>query len=68
MSETGVLLRVGRRVSRGTEVELEFQNFKGQGEVIWTAKRDEGGHLVGVKFVSMRRRDRKALEKTLKRG
>lgn len=68
LSETGVLLRVGRRVSRGTQVQLGFQDFEAKGEVIWTAKGDDGGHLVGVKFLSLRRRDRKSLERILRSG
>lgn len=68
LSETGILLRVGRMVPRGTRVELKSQEFQARGEVIWTAKADQGGHLIGVKFLSLRRRDRRALEKILRSG
>jgi hypothetical protein len=68
LSETGVLLTVGRRARRGSQVQLEFREFRAKGEVIWTAKRDGGGHLVGVRFLSLRRRDRKVLEQLLQSG
>ena len=60
LSETGVLVQVGREVPRGTRVSLEFKEFKAKGEVIWTKKR-ESGALVGVRFAPLKGKDRKAV-------
>jgi hypothetical protein len=60
LSESGVLIQVGREVPRGTKVGLEFKEFKAKGEVIWTKKR-ESGALIGVRFLSLKGRDRKAV-------
>ncbi len=59
LSETGILVRAGRQVVRGTPVQLEFKEFKSKGEVIWTRQSEEVGNLLGIRFVSLARRDRK---------
>ena len=60
LSESGVLVQVGREVPRGTRVALEFKEFKAKGEVIWTKKR-ESGALLGVRFAALKGKDRKAV-------
>lgn len=60
LSESGVLVQVGREVPRGTKVGLEFKEFKAKGEVIWTKKRESGAFL-GIRFLSLKGRDRKAV-------
>jgi len=60
LSESGVLLQLGRELPRGTKVGLEFKEFKARGEVIWAKKR-ESGALIGVRFASLKGRDRKAV-------
>ncbi len=57
LSETGVLVRSGRQAPRGSLVQLEFTEFKAKGELIWTRKTDDAGVLLGMKFVSIGRRD-----------
>ena len=57
LSETGVLVRSGRQAPRGAPVQLEFKEFKAKGELIWTGKTDDAGVLLGIKFVSIGRRD-----------
>ena len=57
LSETGVLVRSGRQAPIGSLVQLEFKEFKAKGELIWTGKTDDAGVLLGMKFVSIGRRD-----------
>jgi hypothetical protein len=67
LSESGVLVQVGREVPRGTRVSLEFKEFKAKGEVIWTKKR-ESGALLGIRFLTLRGRDRKAVRDLVSLG
>jgi hypothetical protein len=67
LSESGVLLQVGREVPRGTKVGLEFKEFKAKGEVIWTKKR-ESGALIGIRFLSLKGSDRKAVRNLVALG
>ena len=65
MSETGVLVLTERQEPRGTRLGLEFPAFKGEGEIIWTKATDEGA-LLGMRFLSMGWRDRRALKSLFK--
>lgn len=67
LSESGVLVRGTRLLERGTEVDLEFPEFKCGGEVIWNRKVDEGC-LIGVKFGSVGWRDRKKIRELVALG
>jgi hypothetical protein len=60
LSESGVLLQVGREVPRGTRVGVEFKEFRAKGEVIWTKKR-ESGSLIGIRFLTLKGRDLKTV-------
>ena len=66
MSETGVLVLTERQEPRGTRLGLEFPVFKGKGEVIWTRETEKADALLGMKFVSLSRKDRKSLLSLLK--
>ena len=73
MSESGMLVRSEEERARGTTLRFEFAPFGGTAQVIWTrhvtsdpAARDgEGGILLGMKFVSMKRQDKKTLHRIL---
>ncbi len=57
-----MLVRASRNLPRGTVVALEGKDFKAKGEVIWSRELEEAGTLLGIRFVSLGRRDRKFLE------
>ncbi len=59
ISETGILVRAGRGLPRGSVVKLEAKEFKAKAEIIWTREMEEPGTLLGMKFVSIGRRDSK---------
>jgi hypothetical protein len=64
ISETGVLIRSSKLAPRGAVARLEFKEFKTEAEVIWT-KEAEHGLLLGMRFLSMGWRARKALSDIL---
>lgn len=62
ISATGVLVLAERAEPRGTQLHLEFPVFTATGEVIWTREVEPSPQaLVGMKFTSLARSDRKAL-------
>ena len=74
MSESGMLVRSEEERPRGTTLRFEFAPFGGTAQVIWTrhvtsdlpVRDGEGGILLGMKFVSMKRQDKKTLHRILK--
>ena len=73
MSESGMLVRADQERARGTTLRFEFAPFGGTAQVIWTrnvtadprARDAEGGILLGMKFLAMKRQDRKTLHRIL---
>ena len=73
MSETGMLIRSEQERARGTTLRFEFAPFGGTAQVIWTrqvasdprVKDGGGGILLGMKFLSMKRQDKKTLHRIL---
>ena len=62
ISETGVLVSGERLEPLGTFLRLEFPIFEATGEVIWTSEsEEEPGILLGMRFASLSRKDRKML-------
>ncbi len=67
ISETGVLIRSSRRAPVGTILDLNFKGFSVEAVVIWAKPTDEG-LLIGLKFVSARRRARAAIQRIVTAG
>ncbi len=65
ISSSGMLVLAEEERDRGTSVEFQFNQFGGTGEVIWTRTDEEDGTLLGMKFVTLKRKDRKTLERIL---
>jgi hypothetical protein len=62
ISETGVLIRTDRWEPVGSLLHLTFPAFTSQAEVVWNSEAEgEVGVLLGMKFASMRWRDRERL-------
>lgn len=68
ISESGMLVRSEEERPRGTVLSFSFAPFGGTAQVIWIrplASEEEPGTLLGMKFVSMKRHDRKTLVRML---
>ena len=52
LSSTGVLIQASKQVARGSAVRMDFKDFKANGEIIWSHRREEE-ILLGVRFVSL---------------
>jgi c-di-GMP-binding flagellar brake protein YcgR len=71
ISESGMLVRAEQERPRGTTLSFSFAPFGGTAQVIWirqlVEEQEEGaaGTLLGMKFVSMKRHDRKTLVRML---
>ncbi len=65
ISETGMLVLSEEPRPRGTPLHFEFHQFGGTGEVIWNREDEDGGMLLGVRFLALKRRDRKTLNRIL---
>jgi len=65
LSETGMLVRTSTLCPRGTRVGFQLADVTGKGEVIWTRQTEEGEAFVGLRFLSLGRRDRKSLTRIL---
>ena len=61
LSDTGMLVVADEPQLRGTPLRFDFQQFGGTSEVIWTREDKVRGVLLGMKFLSLKRRDRKTL-------
>ena len=62
LSESGVLVLTDRLEPNDTRVQTAFQAFTSTSEVVWTREADETGDvLLGMKSVSLSRKDRKSL-------
>jgi len=59
LSESGILVRAARQAPRGTVVQLDFKNFKAEGEVIWAREFEDQGILLGLRFLSLGWRDKR---------
>ena len=68
ISESGMLVASTTTRPHGAPVYFESQIFSGEAVVIWTRETDEGKVLLGLKFVSLSRRDRNALHALLERA
>lgn len=64
ISETGVLVWSPQRASRGDRLEIQFPTFSAPVEVIWVREMDKL-MILGLKFLDMSRKDRKALDQLL---
>jgi hypothetical protein len=60
-----MLVRASTLHPRGTQVGFHLADVTGKGEVIWTRQTEEGEALLGMKFVSLGRRERKSLSRIL---
>jgi hypothetical protein len=71
MSESGMLVRTLEERPRGTTIRFEFAPFGGTAMVIWArqvrpaGRATEAGVLLGMKFLAMKRQDRKTLQRIL---
>ena len=65
MSETGMLVRAEGSSDRGAVIDFRFHSFGGTCEVIWTREDEDGRTLLGVRFQSMGRQDRRTLSRIL---
>jgi hypothetical protein len=73
ISESGMLVRSDEERPRGTTLRFEFAPFGGTAMVIWTrhvgadprVRDTAGGILLGMKFLAMKRQDRKTLNRIL---
>jgi hypothetical protein len=71
ISESGMLVRSEEERARGTTLRFEFAPFGGTAQVIWTrhvsgeTRGTVAGALLGMKFLSMTRQDRKTLLRIL---
>ena len=59
-----MLVRSSLVAPRGTIARLEFKEFNGAAEVIWK-KEPEEGPLLGMRFISMGRKDRRVLNRLI---
>jgi hypothetical protein len=64
LSSTGALIQAGKLLDRGSAVRMEFKDFKAKGEVVWSRRPDDE-ILLGVKFVSLGWRARRAVDSFL---
>jgi len=71
MSESGMLVRAEEERPRGTTLRFEFAPFGGTAMVIWTGqvprsgRGEESSVLLGMKFLGMKRQDKKILRRIL---
>jgi hypothetical protein len=68
ISESGMLVRAEEARPKGTRLSFSFAPFGGIAQVIWIrslAEGEESRTLLGMKFVSMKRHDRKTLFRML---
>jgi c-di-GMP-binding flagellar brake protein YcgR len=65
ISETGMLVLAREARPRGSSVRFQFHAFGGEGEVIWSRDDAGGGVLLGLRFVSLARQDRRTLQRIL---
>lgn len=68
ISESGMLVRSAHQKERGTVLRFAFAPFGGTAQVIWTHMHQGNGGtqmLLGMKFLAMKRRDRKVLVRML---
>lgn len=71
ISESGMLVRAEEERPKGTRLSFSFAPFGGTAQVIWIrplteeAVEEASGTLLGMRFVSMKRHDRKTLVRIL---
>jgi hypothetical protein len=60
-----MLVRASTIHPRGTRLDFQLADVGGTGEIIWTRELEEGGALIGLKFLKLKRSDRKSLHRIL---